>query len=64
MIFNNKKCEDNYTVSINGMNITRVFVTEFLGVHLDFQINWKHISVLKNKIAKSVSVMFRVRHLY
>ena len=32
-----KKCDDNYTISINGMNITRVFVTKFLGVHLDFQ---------------------------
>ena len=52
MIFNNKKCDDNYTISINGMNITRVFVTTFLGVHLDFQLNWsKHISVITNKIA-------------
>ena len=63
MIFNNKKCDDNYTISINGMNITRVFVTKFLGVHLDFQLNWsKHISVIKNKIATNVSVMYRVRH--
>ena len=46
------------------MDITRVFVTKFLGVHLDFQLNWsKHISVIKNKIAKNVSVMHRVRHL-
>ena len=37
MIFNNKKCDYNYTISINGMNITRVFVTKFIGVHLDFQ---------------------------
>ena len=55
MIFHNKKCDDNYTISINGMNITRVFVTKFLGVHLDFQLNWsKHISVIKNKTAKNV----------
>ena len=46
------------------MDITRVFVTKFRGVHLDFKLNWsKHISVIKNKIAKNVSVMFRVRHL-
>ena len=44
MIFSNKKCDDNHTISINGMDITRVFVTKFLGVHLDFQLNWsKHI---------------------
>ena len=52
MIFSNKKCDDNHmiSISINGMDITRVFVTKFLGVHLDFQLNWsKHISVIKNK---------------
>ena len=54
MIFNNKKCDDNYMLSIN---ITRVFVTKFRGVHLDFQLNWsKHISVIKNKIAKNVCI--------
>ena len=64
MIFSNKKCNDNHMISINGMDITRVFVTKFLGVHLDFQFNWsKHISVITNKIAKNVSVMYRVRHL-
>ena len=64
MIFSNKNCDDNHTISINGMDITRVFVTKFLGVHLDFQLNWsKHISVITNKIAKNCSVMYRVRHL-
>ena len=35
MIFSNKKCDDNYSVSINGMEITRVYVTKFLGVYMD-----------------------------
>ena len=49
MIFSNKKCDDDFKISINGMDITRVFVTKFLGVHLDSQLNWsKHISVIKN----------------
>ena len=64
MIFSNKKCDDNYTISINGVDVTRVFVTQFLDVHLDFQLNWsKHISVITNKIAKNVSVMYRGRHI-
>ena len=64
MILSNKTCDDNHTISINAMDITRVFVTKFLGVHLDLQLNWsKHISVIKNKIAKNVSVMHRVRYL-
>ena len=46
------------------MDITRVVVTKFLGVHLDFQLNWsKHLSGITNKIANNVSVMYRVRHL-
>ena len=54
------KC-DNCKISINGMD-TRLVVTEFLGVHLDFQLNWsKHLSGITNKIANHVSVMYRVR---
>ena len=33
IIFSNKKCDDNCKISINGMDITRVVVTKFLGVH-------------------------------
>ena len=44
------------------MDITRVVVTKFIGVHLDFQLNWsKHLSGITNKIANDVSVMYRVR---
>ena len=56
MIFGNNIYEDNYMVSINGMNINRVYVTTFLGVHIDSKLNWnEHISVIKTKLAK----MFR-----
>ena len=41
---------------------SRVVVTKFLGVHLDFQLNWsKHLRGITNKIANHVSVMYRVR---
>ena len=64
MIFFNKKCDDNYSVRINGMEINRVYVTTFLGVYMDSQLNWSdHVSVIKRKMAKNVSVMNRVRHL-
>ncbi len=35
MIFGNKQCEDNHVVSINCMNINIVYVTKFLGVHIE-----------------------------
>ena len=63
MIFGNKRFEENYMISINGMNINRVYVTKFLGVHIDSKLNWnEHISVIKTKVAKNVSIMNRVKH--
>ena len=53
MIFGNKQCEDNHVVSINGMNIKRVYVTNFIGVHIDSHLNWgEHINHIKKKISK------------
>ena len=64
MIFGNKQCEDNHVVSINGMNIKRVYVTKFLGVHIDSHLNWcEHINHIKSKISKNVSIMQIVKHL-
>ena len=64
MIFGNKRFEENYMISINGMNINRVYVTKFPGVHIDSKLNWnEHISVIKTKVAKNVSItMNRVKH--
>ena len=50
MMFGNKQCEDNHVVSINGMNIKRVYVTRFLGVHIDSHLNWcEDINHIKSK---------------
>ena len=55
MIIGNKRYEENYMVSINGMNINRVYVTKFIGVHIDSKLNWnEHISVIKTKVAKKM----------
>ena len=64
MVFSNRKCENNHLVSINGMYINRVYVTTFLGVHIDCHLNWnEHINLIKNYISKNVYVMYRVKHL-
>ena len=63
MIFGNKRFEENYMISINGMNINRVYVTKFLGVHIYSKLNWnEHISVIKTKVAKNIAIMNRVKH--
>ena len=63
MIFGNNRFEENYMISINGMNIKRVYVTTFLVVYIDYKLNWnEHISVVKTKFAKNVSILNRVKH--
>ena len=53
----NKLCENNHLVSINGMYINRVYVTKFLGVHIDCHLNWsEHINLIKIKFQR----MYRV----
>ena len=65
MVFTDTSCDDTYTVCMNGLNLSRVFVTKFLGVHnMDSKLDWKdHINIVRNKIAKNVSVMNRVKHV-
>ena len=49
---------------MNGLNLSRVFVTKFLGVHMDSKLDWNyHIGIVRNKVAKNVSVMNRVKHV-
>ena len=62
----NKQCEDNHVVSINGMNINIVYVTNSHGVHIDSNLNWcEHINHYNkhNFNNKKVAIMRRVWHL-
>ena len=64
MVISRKQIVNKPIVSINSINIERVYITKFLGVHIDCQLDWNgHIKSITNKIAKNVSVMNRVKHL-
>ena len=64
MIFTNRSCDDTYYVCMNGLHLSRVFVTKLLGVHMDSKLDWNyHIGIVRNKVAKNVSVMNRVKHV-
>ena len=53
MLFNNKLSHIN--ISINNINLTRVKSTEFLGIIIDENLDWKlHILYLKNKLKKII----------
>ena len=54
------------TMCVLSMNnsITRVCATKFLGVIIDEKLTWKyHISLVRSKLAKTVGILYRVRHL-
>ena len=59
----NKLCYDTYSVCTNVLNLLRVFVTKFLGVHMDSKLDWNDHNFVRIKMAKNVSVMNRVRHV-
>ena len=55
MVFTQKSCDDTYSVCMNGLNLSRAFITKFLGVHMDSKLDWNdHINIVRNKIAKNV----------
>ena len=46
IVFTNKSCDDTYSVCMNGLNSSRVFVTKLLGVHMDSKLNWNDNKLL------------------
>ena len=59
---NNCKEKDLLKLEINGIQINRVENTKFLGTIIDEKLNWKmHISVVKNKLAKILSIMYKAK---
>ena len=64
IVFTNRSCDDTYSVCMNGLNLPRVFVTKFVGVHMDSKLDWNyHIDIVRNNVAKNVSAMNRVKHV-
>src|SRR6218665_3699619 len=49
---------------INGVPITQLITTKFLGVYVDPHLTWKeHIKTISNKITKNVGIIARSSHL-
>ena len=53
MVISRKQIVNNPIVSINSINIERVYITKFLGVHIDCQLDWNgHIKAIKIKLLR------------
>ena len=65
MVFGKTKgVSDNCHININDVELEQVSSTKFLGIYIDNKLNWhKHILHVENKIAKSVSIMYKVKYL-
>jgi len=64
MIFGNKKSNFECSIEIDKNVIERVNVTKFLGCYIDSKLTWcDHIKYIKNKIAKNLSIMYKVKHV-
>ena len=60
ILFSGRKCINNVSISIDKVNIERVFSTKFLGIHIDEKLTWKqHVSVLKGTLCKCLSVLYK-----
>ena len=62
MIFTKQNVPKNIEVSIHNHKIERVFLTKFLGVFIDCNLNWKEqILHVKKKVLKSIFIMYKVK---
>ena len=64
MIFGKNKCvHSDSHIYIDNVELEKVSSTKFLGVIIDDKLNWnKQIQHVKNKIAKSISIMYKVKY--
>ena len=63
MVFHRARIKQGYNkIIIRNTEISLVRSTKFLGVIIDDKLNWKeHIQYIKNKISKSIGILYKVR---
>ena len=63
MIFSPRsKIISDVDIKICNVNISRVYVTKFLGVQIDAQLNWKnkkHVEYINKKLSKCTAILFK-----
>ena len=60
MVFGNKHINEALKIRINNEDIVKVSETKFLGIYIDFILNWKkHIQNISNKVSKCIAIIYR-----
>ena len=56
------KIYDDISIIIDNTKISRVYVTKFLGVQIDFQLSWKiYIDYISKTLSKYTSILLKAR---
>ena len=64
IVFGKHKQEHRVALKINDIAIERVDATKFIGVVIDQSLNWNnHINLVRSKLAKVASVLYKVSHV-
>ena len=60
MLFGNRHVNNDIKIRIDMEEIEKVHVTKFLGVYIDYRLDWKrHIDHIINKVSKGISIIYR-----
>ena len=58
-----QQAHERITLKLNNATIYESFKLKYLGLILDYQLNWKaHITELCKKLARAVGLMYKIRH--
>ena len=53
MVLGNKHINEELKIRINNEDIKKIRETKFLGIYIDFNLNWKkHIENVSNKVSE------------
>ena len=64
VVFTNRHKENEATIKLGGILINRVTKTKFLGLIINYKLNWKaHISYMSGKISRTIGVIIKARNL-
>ena len=63
LLFTNTKHKHKFNININGNTLEQIKETNYLGVWIDDQLNWKkHLEMVHKKISKASYIITKIRH--
>ena len=67
MLFGRQKINTKVNIQLNNtcIDVEGVYVTKFLGVLIDHELNWKeHIQLVRSKLSKIIAIIYRASMVF